>query len=122
STGCPAEGLSASVGLAMALKLDKVKNNVFCVVGDGELQEGQIWEAVLSASQYKLDNLTVIVDWNQLQREGPVRSVIEVEPLAEKFESFGWKTIPVRNGHDFDELLFALERASETSDDSCTDN
>ena len=113
SSGLPAQGLSASVGLSMSLKMDRAGNRVFCVVGDGELQEGQVWEALMAASQYKLDNLIVIVDWNQLQREGTVRSVIDIEPLAEKFQSFGWQTVPVRNGHDFDELLYALDKALE---------
>lgn len=115
STGAPGFGLSAAVGLAMALKQDKQDNRVFCVVGDGELQEGQVWEALLCAAQYKLDNLVVIVDYNGLQAEGTVRAIVSVEPIADKFQYFGWKTIPVNDGHDFDELLSGMERSLEVT-------
>jgi transketolase len=115
SSGAPGFGLGAAVGLAMALKLDKLDNRVFCMAGDGELQEGRVWEALLCAAQYKLDNLVVLVDYNGLQAEGTVRAVINVDPIADKFQYFGWKTVPVNDGHDFDELLSALERAMEVT-------
>ncbi len=114
STGTPGYGLAAAMGLAMALKMDKRPNRVICLAGDGELQDGQFWEAVLIGSQYKLDNLTLIVDWNGLQMDGSVRSVVGIEPLADKFESFGWKTVPVTNGHNFEDLLVGIEKAYET--------
>jgi transketolase len=110
----PGQGLSTAVGLALALKMDKQPNRVFSLIGDGELQEGTVWEAALMASHNKLDNLVVFVDWNDLQNDGTVRGVVGVEPLADKFQAFGFKTIPVRDGHDTEELLFAVERAFET--------
>ncbi len=115
STGAPGVGLAAAVGLAMALKQDKQSNKVFCIAGDGELQDGQVWESLLCAAQYKLDNLVLIVDYNGLQAEGTVRAVVSVEPIADKFQYFGWKTIPVNDGHDFDELLSGLERSLEVT-------
>ena len=110
----PGHGFSAAAGLAMALKMDRADNRVFCMAGDGELQEGQIWETAMTAAQFKLDNLVLLVDYNDLQMDGTVRSVVGVEPIADKFQAFGWKTIPVRDGHDFEELLFAFERALES--------
>jgi transketolase len=109
----PGHGFSAAVGLAMSLKMDKMKNRVFCMAGDGELQEGQIWEAAMTAAQHKLDNLILTVDYNDLQMDGTVRSIMGVEPIADKFQAFGWKTIPVRDGHDYEELLLAYERSLE---------
>lgn len=112
-TTMPGYGLSAALGLALILEKEKSPNRVFVMVGDGELQHGEIWEAVLAAAHNKLDNLTLIIDWNDLQMDGPVRSITNMDPLADKFESFGWKTIPVHNGHDFEDLLFAFDRAFE---------
>lgn len=112
--GAPGYGFSAAVGLAMALKMEKQPNRVYVLVGDGELQEGQVWESALMAAQHRLDNLTLLVDWNGLQTDGPLRGVVGVEPIVEKFEAFGWKTIPVSDGHDFEDLLIGLERALET--------
>lgn len=114
SSGGPAFGLAAAVGLAMSLKADRQPNRVFCLVGDGELQDGQFWEAVLLANHYKLDNLTVMVDCNGLQMDGVLRSVVSIEPIADKFETFGWKSIHVTDGHNFEDLLVGLERAIET--------
>jgi transketolase len=113
TSGSPAFGLSSAVGLAMALKMDKQPNRVVCLIGDGELQSGDLWESVLVASQFKLDNLTLIVDWNGLQMDGVVRSVVSVEPVSDKFESFGWKYIPVLDGHNFEDLLLGIEKAYE---------
>ncbi len=112
-SGQPGHGFSAAVGLAMALKADKQPNRVFCMVGDGELQEGLVWEAAMTASHHKLDNLTLLVDVNDLQMDGLVRGIIGVDPIVDKFQSFGWKTILVIDGHDFEQLLFAYERALE---------
>ena len=110
SAGSLGHGLSGALGLAMALKAERQYNRVFCLLGDGELQEGQVWEAAMAAAHYKLDNLVLIIDDNGLQIEGPTRSVMNVDPIVDKFESFGWKTVPVRDGHNFEELLSALER------------
>jgi len=113
SAGSLGHGLSGALGLAMSLKAERNYNRVFCLIGDGELQEGQVWEAAMAAAHYKLDNLVLIVDDNGLQIEGPTRSVMNVDPIVDKFESFGWKTVPVRDGHNFEELISALERAIE---------
>lgn len=114
SSGSTAHGLSAAVGLALALKMDRQPNRVYCLVGDGELQDGQIWEAAMMAARHNLDNLTLIVDWNDLQMDGTVRSVVPVDPIADKFQSFGWKTVPVYEGHNFEELFAGIEKALET--------
>lgn len=106
-------GFSQAFGLALALKMEKALNRVFCIVGDGELQEGQIWQAAMSAAHYKLDNLVLIVDHNKLQVDTTLRGVISVDPIAEKFEAFGWKVVPIRDGHNFEELLAVMERALE---------
>lgn len=113
TTGSSGFGLAAAVGLAMVLKMDRQTNRVVCLVGDGELQSGDIWESALVASQYKLDNLTLIVDWNGLQMDGAVRSVVDVDPISDKFEAFGWKTVRVADGHNFDEILLGLDKAYE---------
>lgn len=111
--GVPGYGLSAAVGLAMSLKVDRQPNRVFVLSGDGELQNGQIWEAAMAASHYKLDNLVLLVDHNGLQMDGPLRGVMGVDSIADKFEAFGWKAILVNDGHDFEDLLLALEKAIE---------
>lgn len=111
SSGSPGQGFSSAVGLSMALKAERALNRVFVLTGDGELQEGLVWEAAMAAAHYRLDNLTVFVDVNGLQMDGPTRGVMGVESIADKFESFGWKTIPVRDGHDFEEIFYALERS-----------
>lgn len=111
SSGTPGQGFASSVGLAMALKAERSLNRVFCLLGDGELQEGQIWEAAMAAAHYKLDNFISLVDVNGLQSDAQTRGIMSVDPIADKFESFGWKTIPVHDGHDFEELFYALERA-----------
>jgi transketolase len=110
-SGLPAQGFSGALGLALALQMDKQLNRVFCLISDGELQSGQIWESALAAAHYKLDNFTALIDMNDVQIDANTRANINVDPIADKFESFGWKTIPVRNGHDFEELLYAFERA-----------
>lgn len=111
TSGSLGHGFSAGLGLAMSLKADRQPNRVFCMVGEGELQEGQIWEGAMAAAHYKLDNFTLIVDWNGLQIDGPTRAIMNVDPIADKFEAFGWKVIPVHDGHDFEEILSALDRA-----------
>ncbi len=111
NAGPSGHGFSAAVGLAMALKAERAHNRVFVLVGDGELQEGQIWEGVMTAAHYRLDNLILMVDANGLQLDGTLRAVMNIEPIADKFEAFGWKAIPVRDGHDYEEILSGFERA-----------
>ena len=114
STGSLGQGLSIAVGLALAARLDKRKNKVFCIMGDGEQQEGQVWEAAMEAGHYKLDNLIAIVDCNRLQIDGPVKEVMEVEPLAAKYGAFGWDVMRI-DGHDMDEIVDALEQAKHVT-------
>jgi transketolase len=109
--GSLGESLSYAVGLAQALKMDRARNKVFVMVGDAELMEGQTWEAVMLAAHYKLDNLILLIDRNGIQVEGIVRNVMAMEPIAEKFDAFGWRSINVFNGHDFDQLSWAYEKA-----------
>lgn len=114
STGSLGQGLSIAVGMALGLKLDgNTESRVYCIMGDGEQQEGQIWEAVMEAGHYKLDNLIGIIDRNRLQIDGWVKDVMDVEPLAEKYRSFGWHAIEI-NGHDMEEILKAFDRALST--------
>jgi transketolase len=110
STGSLGQGLSVAVGVALAQKLNGNSSKVFCIMGDGEQQEGQIWEAAMEASHHKLDNLIAIIDENRLQIDGPVADVMNVEPLQEKYQSFGWDVVCV-NGHDMRQVVEALELA-----------
>ena len=107
STGSLGQGLSCANGMAMASKLNKDGNRVYCLVGDGEIEEGQIWEAAMSASHYKLDNLCVIVDNNNLQIDGSIEEVMSSYPIDEKFESFGFHVIKV-DGHNIQEIITAF--------------
>lgn len=111
TTGPLGQGLSFGNGIAIALKLDKKPNRVFTLLGDGELQEGQVWEAVMTSSQNKLDNIIVFVDNNKLQQTNFVRAIKSLEPLAPKFAAFGWNAITVADGHDFEEIRDAVRRA-----------
>lgn len=110
STGALGQGLSMGVGMALAGKLNKRSYRVYVLMGDGELQEGQIWEAVMSASHFRLDNLCGIVDNNGLQIDGEVKDVMNIEPLSQKFSAFGWHTIEV-DGHSFSEVISAFRQA-----------
>ncbi|MGA3090784.1 MAG: transketolase [Terriglobales bacterium] len=110
STGSLGQGLSIAVGMALAAKLDKRKHHVFCIMGDGEQQEGQIWEAAMAAGHFKLENLTGIIDCNRLQIDGWVKDVMNVEPLEEKYRSFGWEVTTI-SGHDMTQVVEALEKA-----------
>lgn len=117
STGSLGQGFSVSVGMALAYKLDekagKPAGRIYTLLGDGELQEGLIWEAAMAAGHYKLDNLTVIVDWNGLQIDGKNDDVMTVRPIDEKFRSFGFNVIEI-DGHDFGEIKEAYKQARET--------
>jgi transketolase len=108
STGSLGQGLSIAVGLALAGKLNGKSHKVFCIMGDGEQQEGQIWEAAMEAGHYQLDNLIGIVDCNRLQIDGPVDEVMRVEPLEEKYRSFGWDVRRI-DGHNMEQVVEALE-------------
>lgn len=112
TTGSLGQGLSAANGMALAGKLDKKDYRVYCALGDGEIQEGQVWEAAMTASHYKLDNLCVIVDNNNLQIDGNVNKVMNIYPLDEKFRSFGFEVIHV-DGHNIAELISAFGQAKK---------
>ncbi|MBR3697452.1 MAG: transketolase [Clostridia bacterium] len=112
STGSLGQGLSAANGMAIAGKLDGKDYRVYCVVGDGEIEEGQIWEAAMSSAKYKLDNLCVIVDNNNLQIDGTVENVMSPYPIDKKFEDFGFNVINI-DGHDFNQIINAFEEAKK---------
>lgn len=110
ASGSLGQGLSIAVGTALGLKLDKKKNHVFCVCGDGELQEGQIWEAVMTAAHHKTDNLTLIIDKNDCQIDNRVQNVLNLDPMADKFKAFNFKVYEI-DGHNMDEILSTLKEA-----------
>jgi len=110
TTGSLGQGLSATNGMAIAGKLDKKDYRVYCILGDGEIEEGQVWEAAMAAAHYKLDNLCVIVDNNNLQIDGKIADVIDPYSIEEKFRSFGFQVINI-NGHDIEEIIKAFEVA-----------
>ena len=112
SSGSLGQGLSVSVGLALSAKIDRAPWRVFCIHGDGELQEGSVWEALMSASHQKLDNITLVVDCNGVQIDGPISKVMDLEPLRSKFESFGWK-VEECNGNDHQSLLDVFDRMDQ---------
>jgi transketolase len=113
STGSLGQGLSIAVGIALAQKMDGVGAKTFCIMGDGEQQEGQVWEAAMEAAHYKLDNLIAIIDENRLQIDGPVAEVMNIDPLNLKYESFGWNVLRV-NGHDMEHIVEIIERLKQT--------
>ncbi|MBE6928180.1 MAG: transketolase [Ruminococcaceae bacterium] len=113
STGSLGQGISAAVGMALGGKLAKKDFRVYTLLGDGEIAEGQVWEAAMSAAKYNLDNLCAIVDVNGLQIDGATKDVMPSEPLDKKFDAFNWHVIKV-DGHDFDALVAAFEEAKAT--------
>jgi len=113
STGSLGQGLSIAVGMALAARLDQRKNKIFCIMGDGEQQEGQVWEAAMEAGHYKLDNLIAIIDCNRLQIDGLVKDVMGVEPLAAKYGAFGWDVMRI-DGHDMSQIVDALQQATNS--------
>ena len=115
SSGSLGQGLSSACGMAIASKLKKQNNKVYCIVGDGEIQEGQIWEAAMTASHYKLDNLCVIVDNNNLQIDGKVENVMNPYPIDEKFAAFGFKTFKV-DGNSIENLVEVFENAKKVKE------
>ena len=110
STGSLGQGISAAVGMAMAGKLDKKDYRVYTIVGDGEIEEGEVWEAAMSASKYKLDNLCVIVDNNNLQIDGTIEEVMNLKNIDEKFKSFGFEVITI-DGNNIEEIMDAFTKA-----------
>jgi transketolase len=110
STGSLGQGLSLAVGMALAGRLNGKRHKIFCIMGDGEQQEGQVWEAAMEAGHYELDNLVAIIDCNRLQIDGPVDEVMEVEPLCAKYGAFGWDVMRI-DGHDMNQIVDALQQA-----------
>ena len=115
STGSLGQGISAACGMALAGKIDNSSYHVFSILGDGELEEGQVWEAAMFAGFYKLSNLTTFVDFNGLQIDGDIKEVMSPLPIGEKFAAFNWNVLEV-NGHDIDELHDAIEKARACED------
>ena len=115
STGSLGQGISCAVGMAISNKVDGNDHRIYCLLGDGECEEGEVWEAAMAASHYKLDNLCAILDYNHLQIDGNIEDVISPEPFASKFEAFGWNVLNV-NGHDFDQLRNAFNQAKQIKD------
>ena len=113
STGSLGQGLSIANGIALSARLDSKDIRVYCLMGDGEIQEGQIWEAAMFASFYKLDNICGIIDCNKLQIDGWVKDVMSLDPLKDKWKSFGWEVIEI-NGHNFKEIMDAYDKAEKT--------
>jgi transketolase len=111
ATGSLGQGLSVAVGMALAERLDAANDyRIFCLLGDGELQAGQVWEAAMSAGKFGLGNLTAIVDYNRVQLDGHVKAIMDLEPLADKWTAFGWHVLEV-DGHELREILPAFEDA-----------
>jgi len=115
STGSLGQGLSCAVGMALGARLDNLGCNIFAIVGDGECDEGQIWEAAMAASHYRLGNLITILDRNGLQIDGFTKDVMNSEPIIDKWRSFGWEVIEI-NGHDFYEIEDAVNKAINITD------
>lgn len=112
SAGSLGQGISVAVGMAISAKLDRKKHRIYCINGDGELQEGSVWEAAMSAAHHKLDNLTVIVDRNKLQIDGRVSDVMEIEPLNDKWTAFGWEVFEC-DGNNIAELIQTFENVEK---------
>ena len=114
STGSLGQGISAACGMALAGKLDGAPYRVYTALGDGEIQEGQVWEAAMFAAHYKLDNLVAVIDNNNLQIDGKITDVMSPYPIDEKFRAFGWQVINI-DGHDFEQIEAAFNQAEKVS-------
>lgn len=112
STGSLGQGLSVANGMALAARLDQKDVRVYVMMGDGEIQEGQVWEAAMAASHYRIDNLCALLDFNGLQIDGKVSEVMSILPVAEKWRSFGWEVVEV-DGHALSQILSALDHCKE---------
>ncbi|OGF59126.1 MAG: transketolase [Candidatus Fischerbacteria bacterium RBG_13_37_8] len=110
STGALGQGLSIAIGMALGARLDKKDLQIYVLLGDGEIQEGQIWEAAMSAAHYKVDSLTAILDYNGVQLMGPVSAIMEVAPVKEKWVAFGWNVIEI-DGHSIKEIINSFDQA-----------
>jgi transketolase len=110
STGSLGQGLSIANGIAIGIKMDGLPSRVYCLLGDGEIQEGQVWEAAMTAAHYKLDNLCAIIDNNGLQIDGHCCDVMHIEPIVDKWEAFGWHVIDI-DGHDIKAIINAFHNA-----------
>ena len=115
STGSLGQGISVAVGMALAGKIDNKDYRVYTLLGDGELEEGQVWEAAMSAAHYKLNNLTAFVDFNGLQIDGDITKVMNPSPIDKKFEAFGWNVLVI-DGHNIEEIQEAIEKAKKVND------
>jgi transketolase len=115
STGSLGQGLSFALGMGCAAKLDGRKSRIYCVLGDGEIQEGQIWEAAMFGAYHKVTNVVPVVDYNRIQLDGFVKDIMEIEPLADKWRSFGYHVISV-DGHDLGAMQKAWDEAAATTD------
>ena len=113
STGSLGQGISCAVGMALANKIQKNDHRIYTLLGDGECEEGQVWEAAMAAAHYQLDNLCAVVDFNGLQIDGDITKVMNPTPIDKKFEAFGWHVINI-NGHDYEEIEKAFKEARET--------
>lgn len=113
SSGSLGQGLSIANGMAIAKKLDNAEGKVYCVLGDGEIQEGQVWEACMTANKYSLNNLIAFLDYNGLQIDGNIKDVKSVDKLKEKFESFGWYVQEI-DGHNFEQILCAIDNTNNS--------
>ncbi|MDP2812553.1 MAG: transketolase [bacterium] len=113
SSGPLGQGISQAVGMALAARLDKREQQIFCISSDGEHNEGQLWEAVMSAKKFKLNNLIVIVDKNGIQIDGYTKDIMPLDPLKKKYLSFGWQVIEI-NGHNYKQIINALNKARQT--------
>lgn len=112
-SGSLGQGLSVGLGIALGARLKKKDFRVYVVLGDGELQEGQVWEAAMSAPHFRLDNVTAIIDCNSVQLMGPVDEIMSIEPLAEKWKAFNWNVLEI-DGHDVSQIAGACEAAAKT--------
>lgn len=110
ASGSLGQGLSVAIGMALGARLDKLDCRVHCLLGDGEIQEGQVWEAAMAASHYRCDNLCAILDYNGYQIDGKVKDIMSIEPVTDKWQAFGWHTINI-DGHNIGEILNAFEEA-----------
>jgi transketolase len=115
TTGSLGQGLSSAIGLALAMRLDKIDRNVFAIIGDGESQEGQNWEAAMAASQFKLNKLIAFTDYNKMQIDGYTKDIMPIDDLEAKWSAFGWNTDRI-DGHDFKALDIAIDNARRSKE------
>ncbi|MBM3255181.1 MAG: transketolase [Candidatus Omnitrophica bacterium] len=113
ASGSLGQGLSVGVGMSLAARMDKQNYRVYILMGDGEIQEGNIWEAAMAAAHYKCDNLCAILDYNGFQIDGATKDIMGLEPMVAKWQAFGWHTIEI-NGHDIGGILAAYQQAAQT--------